>query len=288
MLTMRHPMQRALNAVRNATRDQVLAMIPKLLSHPVWRPTNPEQGAGRGVLLIPGFGFGDRSLTLVRAWLQARGYRPQGARIGLNVGCTTTLVKRIVQRMEEHAEATGRSVILLGQSRGGWLGRLAAVHRPDLVRGLVMVGSPVLDPLGVHPNALRTARFLTRLSTVGIPGLLDDDCFAGDCYQTAATALAEPLPPEVPALSVYSRSDEIAPWHLCLDPYAECVEVHSGHTAMGLDPEFYAAAEPRLATWATTEEVPKKASTQRRWPRRSGRFPHEERNASAHRGRERR
>lgn len=228
-------------------------MLPRLLWHPVWREVRPRQGKGRGVLLIPGFGFGDRSLTMAQLWLRARNCRPEGARLGLNLGCTTMLLDRIERRLEEHAEATGGRVIVLGQSRGGWLGRLAAVRRPDLVRGLVMLGSPVLDPLGAHPNAVRIARTLARLSAFGIPGLLDDDCFAGHCYRTNSMRLSASLPAEVPAVTVYSRSDTIVPWHLCRDPDAECVEVRSSHTAMGLDPDFYAAIEPRLADWAGTD-----------------------------------
>lgn len=231
----------------------MLTMVPRLLRNPVWRHVDPDQGAGQGVLLIPGFGFGDRSLTLTSAWLAARGYRPTGARIGLNVGCTTNLVRQLLHRVEEHAVVTGRRVVLFGQSRGGWLGRLVAIRRPDLVRGLVMLGSPVLNPLGAHPNAVRVARFLTRISSMGVPGLLNEDCFAGVCFRKNSTALTAPLPEGVPAVSVYSRLDEIAPWHLCLDPYAECVEVRSRHTAMGLDPDVYAAVAPRLRAWAATD-----------------------------------
>jgi pimeloyl-ACP methyl ester carboxylesterase len=112
------------------------------------------------VLLIPGFGFGDHSLSLTAAWLRARGYRPLGARIGINVGCTTELVERLERRLEAHAEATGRRLIVVGQSRGGWLGRVLATKRPELVRGLVMLASPVLDPLGAWtrmPNVWRSA-----------------------------------------------------------------------------------------------------------------------------------
>lgn len=239
----------------------VVCMVPRLLSDSAWRTTKTRQGAGLGVLVVPGFGCGDGTLTLTRTWLRARGYRPACAETGLNMGCTTTLTDRIERRLEAHAEATGRRVVLLGQSRGGWLARLVALRRPDLVRGLVMVGSPVLDPLGVHPKAVRFARFLTRLSTWGVPGLLDADCFTGDCYETHSAALAEPLPPGVPALAVYSRLDRVAPWRLCQDPSAECVEIRSSHTAMALHPDFYRLLEPRLARWAATDSSPSVAAT---------------------------
>lgn len=233
----------------------MLGMIPRLLRHSEWRQVKACQGAGLGVLLVPGFGCGDHTLALTGRWLRARGYRPAGARIGLNIGCTTTLADRIEQRLVEHAEATGRRVVLLGQSRGGWLARLVAARRPDLVRGLVMVGSPVLDPLGANPKVVQAAQLLTRLSALGVPGLLEGDCFTGSCYQTNSAALAEPLPPGVPALAVYSRTDRVVPWQLCQDPSAECVEIQSSHTGMTLHPDFYRVLAPRLAEWATSDPL---------------------------------
>lgn len=258
----------AIRAARSATREQIavaLLGVPRLLRHPVWRTVDADQGAGQGVLLIPGFGFGERSLAPLRAWLGARGYRPAGAGVGLNVGCTTELVDRIERRLVAHAESTGRRVVLLGQSRGGWLGRLAATRRPDLVRGLVMLGSPVLDPLGANPKVVRVARRLARLSAMGVPGLLNQDCFTGSCFRENSSSLATPLPAGVPAVSVYSRLDGVAPWQLCRDPHAEDVEVHSSHTGMALDPEVYSAVQPKLATWA----VPDHPVPEQRRPGRS-------------------
>jgi pimeloyl-ACP methyl ester carboxylesterase len=164
------------------------------------------------------------------------------------VGCTADLLAKILHSTEEHAERTGRPVVLLGQSRGGGLARLAAARRPELVHGLVMLGSPVLDPLGAHPNVLRIARFLARLASAGVPGLLNDDCMRGPCFEEHVKTLAEPL--RVPAISIFSRMDGIVPWQLCQDPHAECVEVHSTHTGMGFDPKVYEVLGPRLAAWA--------------------------------------
>ncbi|WP_307722953.1 alpha/beta fold hydrolase, partial [Gandjariella thermophila] len=255
----RQRVRRANRRLRRSVREQLVCetvrMVPRLLRHPVWRQVDPDQGGGQGVLLVPGFGLGDRSLTLTSTWLRARGYHPAAARIGLNVGCTMELVERIEARLAEHAEATGRRVIVLGQSRGGWLGRLAAVRRPDLVRGLVMLASPVLNPVGVRSNAVRLARLLAWLAGLGLPGVLDADCLSGDCSRATLRALAESLPPSVPALSVYSRLDGIVPWRLCLDPSARCVEVRSTHTGMGLDPDVYTAVQPTLAAWAATDPL---------------------------------
>jgi pimeloyl-ACP methyl ester carboxylesterase len=218
--------------------------IPGLLRDPVWRRKDPDLGRGTGVVLVPGFGVGDVTLALTRRWLRRRGFRPIGARIGLNVGCTSELVHRIERRLEQHVRATRGRAVLIGHSRGGGLARVVAVRRPDLVRGLVMLASPVLDPLGGNPGVARAARRLARFSAAGLPGLLDEDCLSGTCYHANIEALRTPLRSDVPALAVYSRNDRIAPWRLCLDPCADRVEVASTHTGMALDPDVYRVLEP--------------------------------------------
>ncbi|ROP35473.1 alpha/beta fold hydrolase [Saccharothrix texasensis] len=242
-------------STRAVAGEQVLVAllgIPRLLAHPAWQAVDRDEGRGVGVLLVPGFGFGDWSLRMAGRWLRNRGYAPAGARIGMNVGCTSELVDRLERRLEKHAEATGGPVVLFGQSRGGGLARLVSVRRPELVRGLVMLASPVLDQLGAHPSVMRVARKMARLSRAGVPGLLNEDCFAGACYDTNSTAMAQPL--EVPAIAVFSRNDLIAPWELCADPCADCIEVTSTHTGMGLDPEVFRLLAPRLAAWARSSE----------------------------------
>ncbi|SER71058.1 hypothetical protein SAMN05216188_114105 [Lentzea xinjiangensis] len=236
---------------RWGTREGVLRAVmrvPDLMRHRVWRDADPGQGGGTGVVLVPGFGAGRVSLVPAAAWLRARGYRPVIARVGFTVGCTADLLAKVLRNTEELAESTGRPVVLLGQSRGGGLARLVAARRPDLVRGLVMMACPVLDPLGAHPDVLRFVRWLTRLAAAGVPGLLDDDCLSGPCYEEHMPSLALPL--SVPAVSIFSRADGVVQWQLCQDPYAECVEVHSTHTGMGFDPQVYEVLGPRLADWA--------------------------------------
>jgi pimeloyl-ACP methyl ester carboxylesterase len=219
---------------------------PALLRHPVWT-TRVAEGAGTGVVVVPGFGGLDASLALLRQWLRRRGYVPVGAGLGMNLGCTEALVARLERRVEEHTRRTGGPVVLLGHSRGGMLARLVAVRRPDLVSGLAMFGSPVLDPLDAGGVARHLLRLLPRLSGFGVRGLLDGDCLTGACRDTTVVGLAAPL--RVPAVSIYSREDGVVGWRSCQDPAAEWVEVRSSHTGMGTDPVLYGALAVRFARW---------------------------------------
>lgn len=222
--------------------------LPGLMRHPVW--ARADDGAGVGVVVVPGFGGADPSMAVLRQWLDRRGYRPTGAGLGFNLGCTAELVDRLERRVEAHAAETGGPVLVVGHSRGGWLGRMVAVRRPELVRGLAMLGSPVLDPLDTRGVATVSLRLLLRVSALGLRGLLTDDCVNGACRDLTAGVLAAPL--TVPAVAVYSRMDGVVGWMSCRDPAAEWVEVTSSHGGMGTDPLLYAAIAPRLASWAGT------------------------------------
>lgn len=218
-----------------------------LRRHPAWTDRGPADGRGLGVVVVPGFGGADVSTAVLRRWLADRGYRPSGAGLGINVGCTAELVDRLEARVVAHAAATGGPVVLVGHSRGGWLGRLVAVRRPELVRGLVMMGTPVLNPLDTRAAVTVACRALVRLADLGVPGVLERDCLDGTCRAATEAGLTAPLP--MPAVAFFSRADGVVGWGSCLDPAAEAVEVTCSHTAMVVDPGLFAALAPRLAAW---------------------------------------
>ena len=141
--------------------------------------------------------------------------------------------------MERLAARTGRQVVLIGQSRGGQLARVLAVRNPDVVGGLVMLGSPVLDPLQVGPAVLRAVRSVARLGDLGVPRMFSTECGDGACCATYREDLIAPLPQTTRALAIYSRSDGIVAWQSCLDPYAEQIEVDSSHGGMSVHRDVY-------------------------------------------------
>jgi pimeloyl-ACP methyl ester carboxylesterase len=190
-------------------------------------------------LLVPGFMAGDQSLGVLAGWLRRRGSRTATAGIWLNSDCAERAVGQIESRIERLAERYDRRVLLIGQSRGGELARVAAVRNPDLVSTLVMLGSPVLDPLSVAPAVLRTVRSVARLGDLGVPGMLSRECGDGPCCAGFREHLQAPIPPGMRAVAVYSRSDGIVSWEACLDRYAEHVEVESSHCGMSVNAEVY-------------------------------------------------
>jgi pimeloyl-ACP methyl ester carboxylesterase len=191
------------------------------------------------VLLVPGFMAGDRSLGVLTGWLRRRGSRTSSAGIRFNVDCAERAVVGIEARLRRLAERAERPVTLIGQSRGGGLARVAALRNPELVGTLVMLGSPVLDPLGVGPAVLGAVRYVARLGDLGVPGMFSTECGDGECCAAFREQTEAPLPASLRAVSIYSRSDGIVAWEACLDPWAECIEVESSHSGMSVNLGVY-------------------------------------------------
>jgi len=200
----------------------------------------PSRGASNPpVLLVPGFMAGDQSLSVLAGWLRRRGSRTAPAGMLFNADCAERAVGRLESRLRPFAEDAGGRVVMIGQSRGGELARVAALRNPDLVSTLVMLGSPVLNPLRVGPTVLGAVRAVARLGDLGVPGMLSAECGDGRCCTAFREDLQAPLPPAVRAVAIYSRSDGIVSWEACLDRSAEHVEVESSHVGMSVNTRVY-------------------------------------------------
>lgn len=239
---------------------QPWAEARQLLAAPVWRGVGVPRGEGQPVLLIPGFLAGDPSLTLMRRWLRRNDYWTCTSQIRFNVDCTQTAVDRLVRRVERIAADHERPVAIVGQSRGGMLAKLVALRRPELVSGIVTLGSPNLDPFAVNRLVARQVELVATLGTAGIPGFFRHDCLGGDCAEEVRQEMEQPFPHRVAYCSVYSQRDGVVDWRACLDPAAdEQVEVDSTHVGMSVHADVYAIVARRLGELA---RVPQPAA----WP----------------------
>jgi len=198
------------------------------------------------VLLIPGFMAGDATLKGMSALLRDVGYRTYRSQIHVNMGCTREAADRLERRLESIVIRRGRKVSIVGHSLGGMLARGLAARRPDLVHGIVSMGSPILAPGAVHGVLAWDAEMLTRLARAGFGGLMSEDCVAGSCARKSFEETQAPLDPEVEFTAIYSRRDGIVDWRACLDPAAEPVEVSTSHIGMAFDPVVVDAVRAAL------------------------------------------
>lgn len=210
-----------------------------LRRHPVFRGDGVPAGDGAPVLLVPGFLAGDLSLGLMAGWLKRIGYRPCRAGIRINVDCTSRAIERLEAQLEQFADGHGRKVAIVGQSRGGSMARVLAVRRPELVSRIVCLGSPVADPLAVHPFVRAQVEAVAVLGSLGMRGLFSHACRFGSCCRQVRADAAASWPADVGFTSVYSRTDGIVDWHACLDPHARQIEVRSSHVGMSVNPAVF-------------------------------------------------
>ena len=226
-----------------------------LLRDPVFRGAGLRDGRGRPVLLIPGFLAGDGSFVLMAGWLKRAGYRPTRAGMRANVDCSGAVLERLEQRLERVVAEQGTRAAVVGQSRGGGLAKALAARRPDLIAGIVTLGSPQIDPLAVHPLVRLQVEAVSRLGSLGAPGLFRRSCLDGGCCADFWEQLAAPCPDGVGFVSVYSRSDGIVDWRACLDPCAdEHVEISASHCGMAVHPAAWRAVAEALEGFARADK----------------------------------
>ena len=243
-------------------RESRLAFeVARLVRDPVYRGEGLKDAAGQPVLLIPGFLAGDDSLGVMTKWLRRTGHHTRKAGIRANVGCSETIIERLIDRLELLAEVHGEKVAIVGQSRGGCIARVLAVRRPDLVSGIVALGSPIVEPFAIHPVIRLQVIAVGALGTLGAPGMFSHSCTAGKCCEHFWEDLAGDFPKGVGFLSVYSKSDGVVNWRACLDPAATHLEIEASHVGMAVNVHAYQAIARAL-------EAYRKAPAARRAPDR--------------------
>jgi pimeloyl-ACP methyl ester carboxylesterase len=246
------------------------SLLPRRVIPPLWREaragnllltmlreqvchTRPRSRSGTPALLVPGLFAGDVSLMHLASTLEDHGWAVWPSGIRSNVGCSGMIVQRLVNRLEAIADDHGDRVALVGHSRGGLLARAAAQRRPDLVSGVVTLGSPHRDQLAVHPLLWANIMALATLGSFGVPGLMRFGCRGTEhCCRGYDEDVAASLPTGTGSISVFSRRDGVTDWRACLDPDGGNVEVESTHCGMPGDPATQRAVLEALESFRSS------------------------------------
>ena len=209
------------------------------------------RGFGRGdrhpVLVLPGFMGDDGSTIALRAFIRSWGYWAHGWRLGSNVGPTRSILDGIRDRLDALHGRHGRPVSLVGWSAGGVFARHLAREQPQAVRGVITLGSPLqMDPGDRSAASLLADRLQSRF----------DPTFGGVAEHRLGA-----LP--VPSTSIYSRTDGVVRWQVCLDvsdDRHENVEVLGSHVGLGFNASALFVVADRLAqaegTWRPFQAPP--------------------------------
>jgi pimeloyl-ACP methyl ester carboxylesterase len=193
------------------------------------------KGDGHTVLVLPGFLTSDRSTEFLRGVLQRLGFNAVGWELGRNLGGVYGMRERLRDKVATLRQAGGGRVSLVGWSLGGVYARDLAIGMPDMVRGIVTLGSPFCGNL----RANNVGRLYDVVSGESVDAARPED----------VAALAGDLP--VPATSIYSRTDGIVHWRTSLvreADRAENIEVRgASHLGLGVNPAVLWAVADRLA-----------------------------------------
>ena len=208
-------------------RAQMSAMQPLLRRLPA--------GDGHPVLVLPGFSASDRSTDPLRNLLRRLDYRTYGWGLGVNVGPTRRILDGLVSKLDVVCQRRSAPVSIVGWSLGGIYARELARARPDLVRQVITLGSPIQM---IEADSSSAQQMWEAMSRYHSPG-----------FRQAMRDVHRP-PLTTPNTSIYSRTDGVVSWQACLVPRtstSENVRVYGSHCGLGFNSSVISVIADRLA-----------------------------------------
>ncbi len=205
-----------------------------MLQLPMLRMTVPR-GTGP-VMVLPGFMADDASTWLLRRFLGSLGYAVAPWEMGLNRGPMMAYLPALIERLEAWQARTGERPSLVGWSRGGTLSREIARERPDLIRTVVTLGSPVRGGVG-GTSIGRMVTAQTGLTPAQISSLLRE---------------RQKTPITTPITALYSKTDGVVAWQACVDDLNPNVTHHvvqGSHVGLGFNAAVYRLVARTLAAF---------------------------------------
>jgi triacylglycerol lipase len=215
---------------------------------PVYWGFGVPHGDGSAVVLVPGFLGTDLYLTQFALWLRRIGYQAFYSGITLNADCPNLLIRRNLQDAIEQAnKSTQGKIHLIGHSLGGALARSVAGQMPEHVASVITLGAPIKG-LAARDSVM-TAADLVRKQILERHGRgVLPNCYTARCTCDFVASLREELPKSVRQTAIYTKSDGILDWRVCMtgDPKVD-VEVSATHIGMAFSPIVYSVVAKRLA-----------------------------------------
>lgn len=188
-------------------------------------------GDGRPVIVVPGLGATDASLSALRRFLRRHDHDARRAGLGRIHGNVRALGRSLMDLTVTTSEETGREVALVGWSLGGIMSREVARQSPESVARVITFGSPIEG--GPAHTALRHRYTHEQLDQID---------------QVITHRRRTPI--QVPITAMWSKRDGVVSPKACIDdhsPDVENIEVSSTHLGMGIDPDVWTVIATRLA-----------------------------------------
>ncbi|MEO1227725.1 MAG: alpha/beta fold hydrolase [Myxococcota bacterium] len=203
-----------------------------LLAAAPWLAQQPR-GCGRDVIVIPGFATDDRIMAPLRWYLDRMGHQAQPWTLGVNRGDPETDGDRLAAHIDK--TYAGEPLDLVGWSLGGVVARLVARLRPERIRRVVTLGTPVEG----GPKYTAAGEIFARRAD------MDLDAFEAEVHAVNDEGLQSEL------TVIYSESDGIVGSEAAVDrynPHARHVRLrYASHTGLIVNPRVWAEVARALA-----------------------------------------
>ncbi len=202
--------------------------------HPVYFGTGVPRGDNHPVMTVPGFLGSDVHLEEMRNWLKRVNYDSLRSGILFNADFKPfninprTNVLEMKRRLEQKVKDTGKRATLIGWSLGGIFSLGLAIARPDLIKKVITMGTPLNRDIreAAHPFVRTIGQAFTQIDD-STDKLLRSIPYA-------------PIPESVDLISIYSMDDGVVDWRSCIDPRAKVnIEVQGPHMAFAWNPNIY-------------------------------------------------
>ena len=174
-----------------------------------------------------------------------------------------------------YLEKEGGKIVIVGHSLGGLVGCALARNRPDLVRHVIAIGSPLRDGWQAVTPEVRPALFAIHTffqKFIEAPqGCGTERCTCDFSEESRGTR----LPSSVRFTSIYSRHDGVVDWRFATTENGDCYEVEGLHTDLVVNVEVYRILSNVLAGYPRRDRqaslhggAPPRTSRMERPPRR--------------------
>ncbi len=243
------PPSRSLFLLESRAALDAARMLPPLVAASLSRR---EEAQEQLVIVVPGFGSGDRYTLPLRRFLKRKGFEAEGWGLGTNLAGTNLphtqddlsdrwqfeqrenyqgeagvpfLIDRFFERVQKRHRETGKDIALIGWSLGGYIAREVARDLPEVVERVITMGSPIIGG----------PKYTAVSSLFGRSGQ-DLDWIEDEIARRESRRITQPI------TAIFSKTDGIVGWQATIDQYSPGVthvEVDAAHLGMGFNPQIW-------------------------------------------------